>query len=92
MLNCVAHRDFVGPVRRIETRVNSFVNCQTLNINCSAVNHVRFVTRQQQNKSIRPICKSNKICERCFTNVHTVAQNLYEEARLHQFEKKLGSS
>ena len=52
---CVTQRGLVETAGRKETLVNSLVNCQTLNVNCIAVSHVPFVTRQPQKKDIRPI-------------------------------------
>ena len=51
---------FVGPAKRRDTLVNSFVNCQPLNVNCVAVNHIFFVAGQPQKKGIRPIVKAIK--------------------------------
>ena len=83
----------MAPIRT-ETPVNCFVNCQTLNVNCLAVNHVPFVARQPQMKVIRPFVKAIKSLEgvscvhqlssvKPVTNVHIVAQNLPAGARLN---------
>ena len=46
----------MGPVRMTEMCVDS---CQTLNVDCFAVNYIPFVTGQAQKKGISPIVKQN---------------------------------
>ena len=75
-------------------------NCQTLNVNCFAVNHVPFVVTQPQKKGLCPIvvkqvkqlkdmkggsCADQLSSVQPVTNVYTVAQNLLVRARLNQF-------
>ena len=81
-------------------RTETFVeNCQTLNVNCFAVNHVPFCCWAATKERHKTHCKRNKICERCFscrsvvqavTKVHTVVQNLPVGAILNQFWKTRG--
>ena len=89
---------FVGPAKRRDTLVNSFVNCQPLNVHSVSVNHISFVAEQPQKKGIRPIVKAIKyikcvswvnqlFSDQPVINIHTVAQNLPVAARLHQFWK-----
>ena len=56
---------------RRETLVD---NCQTLNVNCFAVNHVPFVARQPQKKGIRPIVKQIEYVKgvSCIDQLHSV--------------------
>ena len=54
---CVPQWDFVEMTEGTGTLAD---NCQTLNLNCFAVNHVPFVARQSQKKGRSPIVKQLK--------------------------------
>ena len=73
--------------------MNNLLCCQTVNVNCVAVNHVPFVDGQPlqtycKTKYMKGVsCADQLYSAQPATNVHTGVLNLHIGARLNQFWK-----